>query len=55
MFSEPTNGKAGARYRFFSDNDRKYYSIEHAREVLGYEPQDNSAHWTFEGEPKEGT
>ncbi len=38
-----------------SDNDRKYYSIEHAREVLGYEPQDNSAHWTFEGEPKEGT
>ncbi|AFZ72537.1 NAD-dependent glucose-6-phosphate dehydrogenase Azf [Natronobacterium gregoryi] len=26
-----------------SDNDRKYYSIERAREVLGYEPQDNSA------------
>jgi NAD+ dependent glucose-6-phosphate dehydrogenase len=26
-----------------SDNDRKYYSLEHAREVLGYEPQDNSA------------
>ncbi|WP_254864053.1 NAD-dependent glucose-6-phosphate dehydrogenase Azf [Halovivax gelatinilyticus] len=26
-----------------SDNDRKYYSLERAREVLGYEPQDNSA------------
>ncbi|WP_252697863.1 NAD-dependent glucose-6-phosphate dehydrogenase Azf [Natronosalvus vescus] len=26
-----------------SDNDRKYYSIDRAREVLGYEPQDNSA------------
>ena len=26
-----------------SDNDRKYYSIERAREVLGYKPRDNSA------------
>ncbi|GAB3039655.1 NAD-dependent glucose-6-phosphate dehydrogenase Azf [Natronobiforma cellulositropha] len=26
-----------------SDNDRKYYSLERARAVLGYEPQDNSA------------
>ena len=26
-----------------SDNDRKYYSLERAKEVLGYEPQDNSA------------
>jgi NAD+ dependent glucose-6-phosphate dehydrogenase len=26
-----------------SDNDRKYYSIERAEEVLGYDPQDNSA------------
>jgi len=26
-----------------SDNDRKYYSLERAREVLAYEPQDNSA------------
>ncbi|AXR76507.1 NAD-dependent glucose-6-phosphate dehydrogenase Azf [Natrarchaeobaculum sulfurireducens] len=26
-----------------SDNDRKYYSIDRAREALGYEPQDNSA------------
>ncbi|SDQ19151.1 NAD-dependent glucose-6-phosphate dehydrogenase Azf [Natronobacterium texcoconense] len=26
-----------------SDNDRKYYSIDRAREVLGYNPQDNSA------------
>lgn len=29
-----------------SDNDRKYYSIERAREVLGYDPQDNSADYT---------
>ncbi|QDX39909.1 NAD-dependent glucose-6-phosphate dehydrogenase Azf [Salarchaeum sp. JOR-1] len=26
-----------------SDNDRKYYSIERAKTVLGYEPRDNSA------------
>ncbi|MFC4552886.1 MULTISPECIES: NAD-dependent glucose-6-phosphate dehydrogenase Azf [Halorussus] len=26
-----------------SDNDRKYYSIERAKRVLGYDPQDNSA------------
>ncbi|WP_158058761.1 NAD-dependent glucose-6-phosphate dehydrogenase Azf [Halorussus halophilus] len=26
-----------------SDNDRKYYSIDRAKEVLGYDPQDNSA------------
>ncbi|WP_435062940.1 NAD-dependent glucose-6-phosphate dehydrogenase Azf [Halobaculum sp. EA56] len=36
-----------------SDNDRRYYSIERAREVLGYDPQDNSAEYTFEGKPKE--
>ncbi|MFC7069145.1 NAD-dependent glucose-6-phosphate dehydrogenase Azf [Halobaculum lipolyticum] len=35
-----------------SDNDRKYYSIERARDVLGYDPQDNSADYTFGGEPK---
>jgi NAD+ dependent glucose-6-phosphate dehydrogenase len=28
-----------------SDNDRKYYSLERAREALGYDPQDNSAEW----------
>jgi NAD+ dependent glucose-6-phosphate dehydrogenase len=28
-----------------SDNDRKYYSLERAKEVLGYEPRDNSAEW----------
>jgi NAD+ dependent glucose-6-phosphate dehydrogenase len=33
-----------------SDNDRKYYSLERAKEVLGYDPQDNSAEW--EGEEK---
>ena len=32
-----------------SDNDRKYYSIDRAREVLGYDPQDNSAEF-IEGE-----
>jgi NAD+ dependent glucose-6-phosphate dehydrogenase len=35
-----------------SDNDRKYYSLERAKEVLGYEPQDNSAH--FDGEERVG-
>ena len=29
-----------------SDNDRKYYSIDRAKEALGYEPQDNSAEHT---------
>ena len=38
-----------------SNNDRRYYSIERAREALGYAPADNSANYTFEGEPKEGT
>jgi NAD+ dependent glucose-6-phosphate dehydrogenase len=28
-----------------SDNDQKYYSIDCAREVLGYEPQDNAAEY----------
>jgi len=28
-----------------SDNDRKYYSIQRAKEVLGYDPKDNSAEW----------
>ncbi|PSP26003.1 NAD(P)-dependent oxidoreductase [Halobacteriales archaeon QH_10_67_22] len=28
-----------------SDNDRKYYSIERAKEALDYDPQDNSAEW----------
>ncbi|MBV0924210.1 NAD(P)-dependent oxidoreductase [Halomicroarcula limicola] len=33
-----------------SDNDRKYYSIQRAKDVLGYDPQDNSAH--FDGEDR---
>jgi NAD+ dependent glucose-6-phosphate dehydrogenase len=33
-----------------SDNDRKYYSIKRAKEVLDYEPRDNSAH--FDGEER---
>ena len=28
-----------------SDNDRKYYSLERPKAVLGYDPQDNSAEW----------
>jgi len=28
-----------------SDNDRKYYSLERAKEALGYEPMDDSAEW----------
>ena len=28
-----------------SDNDRKYYSIERAKDALGYDPVDNSAEW----------
>jgi len=31
-----------------SDNDRKYYSLERAKEVLGYEPRDDSAEWDGE-------
>jgi NAD+ dependent glucose-6-phosphate dehydrogenase len=33
-----------------SDNDRKYYSIERAREALGYDPRDNSAE--FDGKER---
>jgi len=36
-----------------SDNERKYYSIDRAKEVLGYEPRDDSAAYTLGGEPKE--
>ncbi len=28
-----------------SDNDRKYYSLDRAKDVLNYEPRDNSAEW----------
>ncbi len=37
-----------------SDNDRKFYSLERARDVLDYEPQDNAAEYTFDGEQKDG-
>jgi NAD+ dependent glucose-6-phosphate dehydrogenase len=33
-----------------SDNDRKYYSIDRARTVLGYDPQDNSE--DFDSDPE---
>ncbi|MFD1633523.1 NAD-dependent glucose-6-phosphate dehydrogenase Azf [Haloplanus ruber] len=36
-----------------SDNERKYYSIERAREALGYDPEDDSAAYTLEGEPRD--
>ena len=35
-----------------SDNDRKYYSLERAREALGYEPRDNSADYYLDGTPR---
>ncbi|MFB6301925.1 MAG: NAD(P)-dependent oxidoreductase, partial [Haloferacaceae archaeon] len=35
------------------DNDRKYYSLSRAKQVLGYEPRDNSADYHFDGTPKE--
>jgi nucleoside-diphosphate-sugar epimerase len=28
-----------------SDNDRRWYSIEHARSTIGYTPQDNAEEW----------
>lgn len=28
-----------------SDNDRSWFDIEHAREVIGYEPKDNAEEW----------
>ncbi len=28
-----------------SDNDRRWFSLEHARDVLGYDPQDNGEEW----------
>ena len=37
-----------------SNNNRRYYSIERAREALGYDPADNSADYTFDGKPKDG-
>ena len=42
---EPASGTTRDVSRGVSDNDRKYYLIERAREVLGYDPQDNSAEW----------
>lgn len=29
-----------------SDNPRRWLDIEHAKAVLGYQPQDNAEHWT---------
>jgi len=35
-----------------SDNDRNYYDVERTRNVLGYDPQDNSAEYHLDGTPK---
>ena len=45
--NQPIFGGSGAvRCGYgISDNDRKYYSLERAKDVLGYDPQDNSAEW----------
>lgn len=29
-----------------SDNDRRWFDIDHARDVVGYDPQDNGEEWT---------
>ena len=42
--SEGSTGE-GSESVGVSDNNRKYYSLERAKEVLGYEPMDNSAEW----------
>jgi NAD+ dependent glucose-6-phosphate dehydrogenase len=36
-----------------SDNKRRYYSIRRAREVLGYDPQDDSADYHLDGTPRQ--
>jgi NAD+ dependent glucose-6-phosphate dehydrogenase len=35
-----------------SDNERRYYSLRRAREVLGYDPQDSSADYHLDGTPR---
>ena len=35
-----------------SDNERRYYSIERAREALGYDPRDDSANYHLDGTPR---
>ena len=35
-----------------SDNERRYYSIERAREALGYDPRDDSADYHLDGTPR---
>lgn len=34
-----------------SDNDRRWFDIDHARDVLGYEPRDNAAEWSGPPDP----
>ena len=43
-------GAIGHAYAYLG----RYYSLDRAREVLAYDPQDNSAEYTFGGEPKDG-
>jgi hypothetical protein len=28
-----------------SDNDRRWFDIDHARDVIGYDPRDNGEEW----------
>ncbi|MFB6108032.1 MAG: NAD-dependent glucose-6-phosphate dehydrogenase Azf [Haloplanus sp.] len=36
-----------------SNNERRYYSLERAKEVLGYDPQDDSADYRLDGTPRD--
>lgn len=40
-----TNDPGFDIYSGVSDNDRRWYSIENARETIGYDPQDNGETW----------
>lgn len=35
-----------------SDNDARWCDIEHARETVGYDPQDDAADWESEDIPE---
>ncbi|WP_254546724.1 NAD-dependent epimerase/dehydratase family protein [Halomarina pelagica] len=38
-----------------SDNDRRWFDIDHAREVIGYDPRDNGEEWDAPPEETRGT
>ena len=40
---------SGAGFDVFygvSDNDRRFWDVDHARETIGYDPRDNAEAWT---------